>query len=293
MATLVGFHAHPDDEAIAQGGTLARASSEGHRVVLVFATRGELGEYPSGFLTDGETLASRRERETQAAADALGVHRVEFLGYIDSGMDGTASNDDPACFACADVDDAASKLARLLTEESADVLTVYDEHGTYGHPDHIQVHRVGHRAAEMAATPRVYEATMNRDHLKRLIVAARDAGMEIEGMPEPDSFDGFGLGDDDITTVVDVTGFLAQKRAAMAAHASQIAENSIFLSLPEPVFAVTWGTEFYVRMGAEPGTRESWLFDEEVSASRRGPTERPPSSRTPRDPDARLTRPAP
>ena len=261
MATLVGFHAHPDDEAIAQGGTLARASSEGHRVVLVFATRGELGEYPDGFLADGETLTERRVAETLEAARVMGVHRVEFLGYLDSGMAGTASNDEPTCFACAGVDDAAAKLAEILTEESADVLTVYDEHGTYGHPDHIQVHRVGHRAAEIAGTPRVYEATMNRDHLKRLIVFAREAGMDLPGMPDPDSFDGFGLGDDDITTVVDVAPFVAQKRAAMAAHASQIAENSIFLALPEPAFELTWGTEFYVRVGAEPGQREDWLFE--------------------------------
>ncbi len=262
MATLVGFHAHPDDEAIAQGGTLARAAAEGHRVVLVFATRGELGEFPDDFLTDGETLGERRERETLAAANAVGAHRVEFLGYLDSGMDGAASNADPNCFACADVDDAAAKLAAILTDERADVLTVYDEHGTYGHPDHIQVHRVGHRAAAIANTPRVYEATMNRDHLKRLIVAARDGGLELPDIPDADSLDGFGLGDDDITTVVDVTAFVAQKRAAMAAHASQIAENSIFLSLAEPAFTLTWGTEFYVRVGAEPGTTETWLFED-------------------------------
>ena len=262
MATLVGFHAHPDDEAIAQGGTLARASADGHRTVLVFATRGELGEYPSGLLDDGQSLGERRELETHAAADALGVHRVEFLGYLDSGMAGTASNDDAACFARADVEGAAAKLAAILNEERADVLTVYDEHGTYGHPDHIQVHRVGHRAAQIAGTPRVYEATMNRDHLKRLVLFARDAGIDLPGMPDPDSFDGFGLGDDDITTVVDVTAFVEQKRAAMAAHASQIAENSIFLSLPEPAFELTWGTEFYVRVGAGPGVRETWLFED-------------------------------
>jgi LmbE family N-acetylglucosaminyl deacetylase len=262
MATLVGFHAHPDDEAIAQGGTLARASSEGHRVVLVFATRGELGEYPDGFLDDGETLGDRRVRETLAAADAMGAHRVEFLGYVDSGMEGETSNDDPLCFACADVDDAASKLAAILSEEEADILTTYDEHGTYGHPDHVQVHRVGHRAAEMARTPRVYEATMNRDFLKRLVIAAREAGMDLPDMPDPDSFEGFGLGDDDITTTVDVTAFCAQKRAAMAAHRSQIAENSIFLSLPDDIFPLVWGTEFYVRVGAGPGTSETWLFED-------------------------------
>jgi LmbE family N-acetylglucosaminyl deacetylase len=268
MATLVSFHAHPDDEAIATGGTLARASSEGHRVVLVFATKGERGEYPSGFLADGEALGERRVRETLDAASILGVHRVEFLGYVDSGMDGAPTNDDPDCFWRANVDVAAAKLATILREERADVLTTYDPHGGYGHPDHIQVHRVGHRAAEMASTPRVYEATMNHDHLKRLVIAARALELELPDLPDPESFDGFGLGDDEITTAVDVRAFVAQKRAAMAAHASQITENSLFLSLPDDAFALTWGTEWYVRVGAEPGTSETWLFAEEAACSR-------------------------
>ena len=269
MATLVSFHAHPDDEAIATGGTLARASSEGHRVVLVFATKGERGEYPSGFLADGEMLGERRVRETMDAASALGVHRVEFLGYVDSGMAGTATNDDPDCFACANVDVAAAKLATILRDERADVLTTYDPNGGYGHPDHIQVHRVGHRAAEMASTPRVYEATLNRDHLKRLVIAAREAALDLENLPDPEAFDdGFGLGDDAITTAVDVMAFVTQKRDAMRAHASQITETSIFLSLPDDAFAITWGTEWFVRVGAEPQTTESWLFAEETACSR-------------------------
>jgi LmbE family N-acetylglucosaminyl deacetylase len=96
MATLVTFHAHPDDESIGVGGVMRKAADEGHRVVLVVATRGENGEVPDGFLTDGEQLWQRRVVETQAAADILGVQRVEFLGYTDSGMMGTPTNDAPA-----------------------------------------------------------------------------------------------------------------------------------------------------------------------------------------------------
>jgi LmbE family N-acetylglucosaminyl deacetylase len=147
MATLVAFHAHPDDECIATGGVMAKAAEEGHRVVLVVATRGEHGEVADGFLADGETLAERRVQETHASAAALGVHRVEFLGYVDSGMMGTPENDLPGSFWTADVDEAAERLAAILREEGADVLTCYDEIGGYGHPDHIQVHRVGLRAA--------------------------------------------------------------------------------------------------------------------------------------------------
>ncbi|MGH9181720.1 MAG: PIG-L family deacetylase, partial [Acidimicrobiales bacterium] len=138
MATLVSFHAHPDDEAIGCGGTLAKAVAEGHRAVVVLATRGELGEVAEGVLSAGETLADRRELEAAASARVLGVHRVEFLGYRDSGMMGTPGNDDPDCFWRADLEEAAGRLAAILIEEAAEVLTVYDDHGLYGHPDHIQ-----------------------------------------------------------------------------------------------------------------------------------------------------------
>jgi len=111
--TLVLFHAHPDDEAIATGGTMARAKSEGHRVVLVSATRGELGEHAPDSLAPGEELVDRRVAELHAAADILGVDRVEFLDYLDSGMAGEPTNDAPGSFASADVDEAAARLAKI------------------------------------------------------------------------------------------------------------------------------------------------------------------------------------
>src|SRR5206468_2566350 len=132
----------------------------------------------------------------------------------------------------APVDEAAERLAEILRAEKTDVLTTYDANGGYGHPDHIAVHRVGFRAAEFARVNRVFEATMNRDHFKRLIAIAPDFGLELE-LPDPESFDGFGVTDDRIAVEVDVTSFLDQKRAAMAAHASQISETSFFLAMPE------------------------------------------------------------
>ena len=146
---------------------MALAAAAGHRVILVTATRGEHGEPVPGVLRDGEQLWERRVVETHAAAEALGVERVAFLGYVDSGMMGEPTNDDPACFWQADLDEAAERLATILRDEGADVLTVYDDHGGYGHPDHIQVHRVGHRAAKLAGVAVVYEATMNRDAIRR------------------------------------------------------------------------------------------------------------------------------
>src|SRR5437016_41110 len=165
MATLVSFHAHPDDEAILTGGTLAKASAAGHRVVVVFATGGERGEVPAG-LRVGETLAQRRASEAATAAAALGVSDVRFLGYADSGMMGDAANDDRRTFWQADVEEAARRLASVLRAEDAEALTIYDYHGSYGHPDHIQVHRVGTRAASMAGSPTVYEATVTRDRVQ-------------------------------------------------------------------------------------------------------------------------------
>ncbi|MFP5321389.1 MAG: PIG-L family deacetylase [Acidimicrobiia bacterium] len=260
MATLVSFHAHPDDESIATGGTLARASAEGHRVVLVFGTSGERGEVADGFLDPGEALGERRERETRASAEVLGVHRVEFLGYQDSGMVGEATNDDPRCFWQADPAEAAERLARILAEERADVLTVYDDHGGYGHPDHIQVHRVGHRAARIAGTPRVYESTRDRDHLRALMEEAAAHEPELADEPEARGEDDFGSPAEVITTRVGVNPWLAQKRASMAAHASQIPEDSFFLRMPDEVFARAWGTEWYIRVVGEPANdADDWL----------------------------------
>ncbi|HEX4901253.1 MAG TPA: PIG-L family deacetylase [Acidimicrobiales bacterium] len=257
MATLVCFHAHPDDESIATGGTIARAADEGHRVVLVFATRGECGEVPDGFLDDGEELGHRRERETVASAAALGAHRVEFLGYRDSGMMGEPTNEDPACFWAADVEEAAERLARILGEEQADALTVYDDHGGYGHPDHIQVHRVGHRAAELAGTPRVYESTMNRDHLHRLMAEAQGSGVEIDDDVRDDSF---GSPASIITTTVDVRHWVERKRESMRLHASQIAEESFFLAMAPDAFTEVFGWEWYIRTAGGPVGDDDWLL---------------------------------
>jgi LmbE family N-acetylglucosaminyl deacetylase len=260
--TLVVFHAHPDDEAIATGGTMARAAAEGHRVVLVLATRGEHGEVAEGFLEPGESLAERRTVEVEQAAAVLGVARVEYLGYHDSGMDGEPLNDAPGSFWSADLDEAAARLAEILAHEEAEVLTVYDERGQYGHPDHVQVHRVGVRAADLARTPRVYESTMDRDHIRELLRRAREelGPDEIpDDAPDPDNFD-VGVESSRITTTVDVSGFVDQKRAAMAAHASQIPAESFFLRSPPEFFARAFGVEWFIRREAPPGLRETWLF---------------------------------
>lgn len=257
MSTLVCFHAHPDDESMTTGGTIARAAADGHRVVLVVATRGELGEVPED-LNDGETLADRRIAETMRSAAVLGIDRVEFLGYHDSGMDGWEQNNDPAAFWQADIDEAAERLATILREESADVLTVYDPHGNYGHPDHIQVHRVGHRAGELAGTPAVYEATMNRDALRRMIEFARANSLEWDEREIPEDAP-LGMPEEAITTIVDVSGFVERKRSSIMAHASQVTDSEFFLKMPPEMFHQAFSTEWFIRKGAPPGIHEDKL----------------------------------
>jgi LmbE family N-acetylglucosaminyl deacetylase len=261
VTTLVCFHAHPDDETTGTAGVMAQAAARGLRTVIVVATNGEHGEPVPGVLREGEQLWQRRIEEVRRSADVLGVARVELLGYRDSGMMGESTNDDPACFWRADVDEAAERLAEVLRselEQSDDgvVLTIYDEHGGYGHPDHIQVHRVGVAAAERAGITRVFEGTMNRDAMRRTITDRPPESREYfsdedaENMRKELDEGRFGTPEAVITHGVDVSSHLDLKRRAMAAHESQIAADSFFLAMPDEAFALTWGTEWFIARGA-------------------------------------------
>lgn len=253
--TLVSFHAHPDDEALLTGGTLARAAADGHRVVLVVATLGEAG------LTAAElrdNLGQRRRAELETAARALGISRVAELGYGDSGFDGTADGELPA-FARAPVAEAAERLAGILREERADVLTVYDEAGGYGHPDHRQVHRVGVAAAALAGTPVVLEATADRRLLQRALrVLSRVPGLRLPSGFEADAVARQYADPARITHTVDVSRHLRAKRAAMAAHASQAVADkadrtlAFSLRLPWPVYRLAFRREWFVERGRAP-----------------------------------------
>ncbi len=273
MATLVCFHAHPDDEAIGTGGVMAKAAQDGHRVVLVTATRGECGEVADGFLDDDEALGDRRVAETAEAAKILGVARSEFLGYHDSGMLGTPENDAPHSFWQADVEQAAQRLAGILTEEGADILTMYDENGVYGHPDHIKVWQVGVRAAEIAGVKKVYEGTINRTAWRRRMEAGTGPTRTVENIDGVDTMvehdDNqprtiefpLGVEEEVLTTRVDVKAFVETKKAAMRAHASQITEESFFLKMPDDVFAEAFGVEWFILRGAPSGVHEYDLFE--------------------------------
>jgi len=247
---VVAFHAHPDDESLLTGGTLARLSAEGHRVVLVVATSGE-----AGLADDSRSLGARRREELQRAAAELGCARVVMLGHADSGMAGAPSAAESP-FAGADVELLAAELAALLREERADVLTSYDPAGGYGHPDHRQVHLVGARAAQLAGTPVVLEATVDRRALLRVL---RLLGW-LPGLPEgfrPSGLRAAFTSPELITHEVDVRHYADVKRRAMRAHLSQTQAGPrtlrVLLALPPFLFRRVLGREWYVENGRRPG----------------------------------------
>jgi len=187
-------------------------------------------------------------------------------------MTGWEANLNEESFWKADVDEAAERLAAILREESADVLTIYDWHGNYGHPDHVKVHQVGCRAEEMVADDlpglRVFEATMNRDEIKRQMAISREAGEEFgpdaDFDPDGPMDDGnpMGMTEDELTLVVDVSDFVRNKHAAISAHASQVTDAGFFTSMSDDVFAVAFGREWFIEHGRQPGLRPGWLFEQ-------------------------------
>jgi LmbE family N-acetylglucosaminyl deacetylase len=242
---------------------MAKAKALGHRVVLVVATRGERGEPVPGVLADGEPLSVRRTAETYESGRILGVDRVEFLGYVDSGMRGTPTSEEPWSFWQTSVEHAAARLALVLREESADVLTTYDDNGAYGHPDHIQVHRVGARAAELVGIDQVYENTINRTALLERAKELAESLPDGAEVPDFESQPDFGKPAEVITHRVDVAEYASLKRASMRAHRSQISDEHFFLTMPDDVFTEGLGVEWYISDAPVPtaGSLAAALFE--------------------------------
>lgn len=263
MATIVFLHAHPDDESISTGGSIARAVAEGHRVVLVVATNGDHGEVPEG-LPEGRTLVDVRREETEKSCAVLGVHRLEWLGYADSGMTGWEQNSHENAFMAADLEEARDRLLAVVDGEKADVLVGYDWHGGYGHPDHIMVHKVVHAVAAVRPDVRLLEATMNRDRVRERMNAARDAGL----ISEEDAWDVDGPADDgnpfgslesEISIMVDVREFALRKRESVQCHASQVTDSSFFLRMPVEGFVESFGWEWFIEPGSDRPMREGFI----------------------------------
>jgi LmbE family N-acetylglucosaminyl deacetylase len=267
--TIVAFHAHPDDEALLTAGTMARAAAAGHRVVLVLATDGGAGLAADELRRDGG-LGERRLEEARQSSQALGVARVEWLGYADSGSGAEPEPDEPGVtrFTRAPVEEAAERLAAVLRTERADLLLSYDANGGYGHRDHVRVHEVAARAAEIAGTPRVLEATVPRDTIVR---AVRAIGRVYRFPDEfdPTSFERAFSARSEITHRVNVRRYAGAKRAAMRAHASQATGGgaasagsggqtgdrtlAAFLRIPRPVYDLVFGREWFRDPALPPG----------------------------------------
>jgi LmbE family N-acetylglucosaminyl deacetylase len=258
---LMAVHAHPDDEATGTGGVLARYAAEGIQTVLVTCTDGRCGDGPGGVKPGdpahhpNEVVALRRA-ELEASCAILSVSHLELLGYGDSGMMGWPANDAPGAFWTTPVDEAAAKLAKLIERYQPDVIVTYDENGFYGHPDHIQAHRVTMAAVAASGIPaKLYWTTAPRSMIAELAQIVRDLGGDWD---DPDSAGDdagpeIGLPDADISTWVDATAFGAQKFDALAAHGSQ-GDNMFFLQMGKDKFISLMGVETFLRVQDPTGT---------------------------------------
>jgi LmbE family N-acetylglucosaminyl deacetylase len=264
--TLMTVHAHPDDEASSTGGILARYSTEGVRTVLVTCTNGELGDDKDGAKPgdaghDEASVVVTRHRELEESCAILGVTDLELLGYHDSGMMGWPQNDAEGCFWNTPVAEAAGRLSELLERYRPQVVVTYDANGFYGHPDHIQAHRITVAALEMTSIPdKLYFPGVPKSGLAEFRETLRSADVEGPEVVDEDDWD-FGVDDELISATVDCTDFAARKYAALAAHASQI-DNAFFLRLGVDVFTKLMGREMFVRAFDRTGspTPEDDLF---------------------------------
>ena len=219
MATLLVALPHPDDETFGVGGVMARAAEQGHRVVIVCATRGEVWEIADPTLATPETLGAVREGELRAACAELGVHDVRFLGYRDSGMEGTPENDDPRAFANAPDDEVVERIAGHLRELRPDVVVTFEPGGVYGHPDHKKVSRCATAAFDQVGGARLFYSGPSRSWFASFLKDLKAAG--LEGFPF-EGAESFGVPDEQITTVVEVGPQLERKKRALAKHRTQI-----------------------------------------------------------------------
>ncbi len=267
-------HAHPDDETLETGATMARYAAEGAGVTLVTCTLGELGEViPAGLAHLEEAreggLGRYRIGELAAACAALGVRDHRFLGgpgrWHDSGMMGLPSNDRPDCFWRADPGQAAAALLDIIREVRPQVMVTYDARGYYGHPDHIQAHRVAWRAFTQASgvVGKFYATAMPLSVLARAIrldaaVLATTGFTAVESVADLP----FGVPDDQVSTEIDAGGWLDAKLAAMRAHATQISVDGPFYALSDGIGQRALGTEYYTLLSPAPGgtDRETDLF---------------------------------
>ena len=260
--SLLLVHAHPDDESIGTGATMAKYAAEGARVTLVTCTLGEMGEIIPPDLRHllADELGQHRIVELERACAALGVTDHRFLGgagrFRDSGMMGLPDNDDPRCFWQADVSEAATLLASIIDEVAASVIVTYDANGFYGHPDHIQAHRVALRAAEMSASPgKCYATAMPRS----VLAAASELPPDSWFMRASDL--SASVPDSQVTTAIDAEKYLSAKLDAMRAHETQITVDGEYYALSNEIGQRALATEYYTLLRGARGSGEPYERD--------------------------------
>jgi N-acetyl-1-D-myo-inositol-2-amino-2-deoxy-alpha-D-glucopyranoside deacetylase len=262
---LLLVHAHPDDETINNGVTMAKYAASGAQVTLVTCTRGEEGEVLVNELANlasdkDDKLGEHREIELKDAMDELGIKDFRFLGapskkWRDSGMMGTPANDRDDVFWQADLDEASIELVKIILEIKPQVLITYDEFGGYGHPDHIKAHRVAMRAAELAANQgwqvsKIYWNTMPRSVIQMGIEKMKEVGSDFFGAESADDLP-FAKPDELVSTVVNAPEYVPAKLAAMKAHATQISVDGPFFALSNNLGLSVWGDEYYTLVKGE------------------------------------------
>jgi len=264
--TFLAVHAHPDDEASSSGGLYRLLADQGARTVLVTCTNGECGDAPDGAKPDadhhdGDEVAAIRAIELNNAVKILGIDRLVRLGYRDSGMKGWPQNNDPESFWATPVEVAAAKLAETLMEERPQVIMTYNEHGFYGHPDHIQAHRITLAALKMID----YEPTLyfnaipdsvmvmwrerwEQEDRERAEADAAKGIVRAPDVPDPDEEEfEMGTPDDQISATIDISAVNGAKFDALEAHVSQIGD-SFWMKMGRERFIETMRTEWFVRM---------------------------------------------
>lgn len=256
--TLLAIFAHPDDEAFGTGGTLAMHAAQGHRVVLVCATRGELGEISDPALATPETLGEVREREMRCAAAALGIAEVIFLDYRDSGMAGTEGNTDPRAYAIQPADRVVRQLVEVIRRERPGAILTFEPGGGYGHPDHIAAHH--HAMAALSAagaatyapelgapwrTPLTWWSVIPRSALRALRDAMTEAGIDTTWANELIATEA-GWPDDAVDLTLDVSQWSADKWRAFECHATQFGEDNLFRRAAGELGGRVLGREVFV-----------------------------------------------
>jgi len=274
---LLLVHAHPDDETINNGATMALYAAMGAQVTLVTCTRGEEGEILTPELShlassDTDALGEHRETELANAMQALGITDFRFLAqgegkYRDSGMMGTEVNNRSDVFWQADLEEAADHLIKIIEEIKPHILITYDEIGGYGHPDHIQAHRVAMRASEKSnwQIQKIYWNTMPKSVLAESMAKMKELGSDFFGADNVDDLP-FAKDDSFVTTLIDGNSYVEAKMAAMKAHHTQISLDGPFFALTDNLGLQVWGNEYYTLVKGEKSApfdsngREADLF---------------------------------